>query len=547
MKLLTILIILLLLPITIAQEEVIPLSIVNIDDSVNWIMKQPLTSAIDASLATLAATKSDVVDNQKAAQKLLDLKNSRQDCWPSTNCNTKDTALAILALKRTGNTISTRWLKAQEKPNTEGKWYLQVDTQATGNCNVKYGDKTKVVQVEEGRIKSELCPSSTQLSLSDCLQSNLLSDKTSLAIVVACSQLGTGKISLIHKVDEKYFITDEVSSNVYTTLKIKNSNFEDYESTLYASWALKEIGEDVNSIVWLKRFYTPSIETSALMYLITEEELYLTDLLIFQDENTGAFGTVFETSLATLALRKQGSYMSEVDFTKIWLESRMLEDSSWNKDIKDTSMAIYGVFGSLDIDLTPRISQPSSTATVTCNENGMCETFLGETSINCIADCSCGDAVCDTSEDEISCEIDCKVETECAIDEDCDMGYTCDYGNCVEEQPECTFDSDCPTGFVCENEECEEEKGGGFLFFFIILIILAILGGAGYFYYKNFYLTGKKIFKFKSKTPPLLKQQTKIYKGPNYQQVYKAQPKRKTLAEKQLEKSLQEAKKLFKK
>lgn len=520
MRLLTILIIFLILPITVAQEEdeTIPLSIVNIDDSVNWIMQQPLASAIDASLATLAATKSDIVNNQDAAQKLLNLKNSRQDCWPSTNCNIKDTALAILALKRTGNTISTTWLKEQEKPNTEGTWYLQIDTQATGNCNVKYGDKTKVVQVEEGRIKSELCPSSTQLSLNDCLQSNLIKDKTYLDIVVACSQLGTGKISLIHKVDEKYFITEEVSSNVYTNLKIKNSNFVDYESTLYASWALKAIGEEVNSVVWLKRFYTPSIETSALMYLITEEELYLTDLLTFQDENTGSFGTVYETSLVILALRKHGSYMSEVDFAKIWLESKMLEDSSWNKDIKDTAMAVYGAFGSLDLDLTPSITAPPITQQPReCNENGICDYFMGETSLNCVPDCSCGDGICDDSEDETICLEDCEAE-----------------------EPEEEFYDDY--GFD------EEEEGGGFLFFFVILIILAVLGGLGYFYYKKFYLTGKQIFKFKPKTPPLLKQQTKIYKRPTYQQIYqKPASQRKTLAEKQLEESLEEAKKLLRK
>ena len=57
------------------DDSTLPISLVDIDTSVDWIMKQSPTKADDAALATLAATKSDIVSNQDAANKLLNLKN----------------------------------------------------------------------------------------------------------------------------------------------------------------------------------------------------------------------------------------------------------------------------------------------------------------------------------------------------------------------------------------------------------------------------------------------------------------------------------------
>ncbi len=527
MKLLTILtILLLILPITIAQDDFLaeedtsPISNVNIDKSVSWITQQSKTTSEQASLALLAATKSDAVNNQDAITQLLNFKNKQAYCFPS-ECNTKDTALALMSLSKAGQAASTDALLQQQKPNIGGEWLLQIDTQSSGTCTIKYGDDQTQVQVENSRIKSDLCEYSVQFNLNDCLKSNLLKNKISMDIIIQCGPLGSGKISLLYKIEDKYFLVGEVSNNVFATLKIKNSNFGDYESTLYASWALESMG---------KRFYTPGIESSSLMYLITKENNFINDLLNMQDTSTGSFGSVFETSLANLALRKHAQNTIEIGMAKSWLESVMLTDNTWNKDVRDTSMAIYGAFAPLDIDITPSIT-PSYTpsAQPACNENGVCDTFLDEDSINCPSDCFCGDDICDSAEDEISCPQDCEEE---------------------EFEPECYDNSDCDSGYICEDNICIEEGHGFFYYLFILIIILAILGGVGYFYYKKFYLTGKQLFKFKKpsfpKKPALFKQpqirKPAYQPRPQYKPVYKA---RKTLAEKQLEESLKEAKKLL--
>ena len=85
--------------------------------------------------------------------------------------------MAIIALSRTNNAISTTWLQSQERSNTEGDWYLQIDTQASGECKISYNQKQKTIQVERGRIKSNLCPFSAQFNLNDCLETNLLKNK----------------------------------------------------------------------------------------------------------------------------------------------------------------------------------------------------------------------------------------------------------------------------------------------------------------------------------------------------------------------------------
>ena len=67
MKLIQILIILILLPLTYAQDDDfftdIPASNVNIDQSVSWVTQQPKTTVEQAAFALLAATKSDLFNN----------------------------------------------------------------------------------------------------------------------------------------------------------------------------------------------------------------------------------------------------------------------------------------------------------------------------------------------------------------------------------------------------------------------------------------------------------------------------------------------------
>lgn len=517
MKLLNILtVFLLILPIAIAQDFDfdsdfgVDTSNIDIDKSANWIMSQPRVTTSDAALAVLVAIKSDIINNQDAIDDLVSLKSKTSDCWPSSGCNSKDTAIALLAVAKSKAAVSFDQLN--EKPATGGEWLLQIETQSTGTCTVGYTGGSKEIQVENSRIKSDLCPFSTLFNLNSCLESNLLSDKASLDISVNCGQLGSSKISLVHRADGKYFVVDQVSPNAVATLKIKNSNLGDYESTLYGSWALKSAGHEVNSIIWLKRFYTPGIESSSIMYLLTGEPSYVDDLVVLQD-SSGSFGSVYETGIATLALRKEATHTIEEGLAKDWLEYQVDESGSWNNNIQDTAMAIYGAFASLDIDITSPISsyEPSEPQEV-CNNDGSCDSYLGEDSSNCPSDCTCGDGICDSAESEFSCL------------------------------------EDCPTTQDFDDVEPEDDEGRGFFSWLIIILLVLGIPGAGYFYYKYYYQAGKQLFKRKGpKQPPLFKPQ---YKQPQrrYQQQPASRPKpRKSLIEKQLEKSIEESKKLFEK
>ncbi len=508
----SVLILLFLLPLTNAQEDTIPVSKINIDKSVNWLMQQPQLTAMEAALTALAATKSDLVNKQDIINKILNLKHKQYYCWPSNDCNVKDTALALFGLSKAGSTASFDWLRTKEIPNTAGEWFLQIETQSSGTCSLSYQDKTKNIEIDKGKMKSDLCPFSTQFNLNNCLEKNLLAGKTSLPITVQCGSLGSGRISLVYKAEDKFFLVGEASNTPTSVINIKNSNFGDYDSTLYTAWALKFSSQDVNSIVYLKRFYNPASALSAsLMYLITEDESYINDLLNLQDKISGSFGSVYDTALAVLALRKNGKYAAEADLSKSWLESQMQDDYSWNKDIKDTAIVIYGAYGSLDIVIPGKISAPIEGQAGECNSNGVCELYLGETNSNCPSDCYTGDGVCESeSEDETSAPDDCQPEE------------------------------------VLPEEEYEVEEGHGFFFwFFIFLFILAVLVGAAYLYYKKIYLPQKA---YVQKRPPMFRMpapKQPVYQRPSYPQP--AYKHKKTFLEEQLEKSLEEAKKLFKK
>lgn len=488
-KLIILTIFLLILPIVNAQF--------NQELASNYVSEESSADMITKAYQVLSLSFYDPTTADKIATKI---KAAGTTCWP-TSCQIKDTSLALMALYKRGESIDTSWLFSKQTASTSGKWYLQIDTSATGTCEVSYDDEETIINVDKGELSTSYCTTkSTKLDINSCIKPNLLSTP-SKKIIVDCDELGsTPTISLLNQEGTAYYIIGKAVKNAKLTLYINNGYFGPIEDTLFANWFLEDINSKVESEIWLKKnFEKNSVIHNSLMYLATSNEAYLSYLINLQ-EQTGSFGDTYDTAIATLALARSGKYNSALESARDFLGNKQLSDGSVENNLLYTAITLYSYSitkPSEEVEEFP-IEEPSEKITEEiCNYDGICDIEYGETYYNCPEDCE---------EDE-------------------------------DEEP-----SEEPY------EEPEEEPSRAWIWILIILIILAALG---YLYYTQFYKKGKKLFVFKKKKKLKPIQRPLLRRAPARRvrlPVYT--PRRitkKSKVEKELEKSLEEARKLLKK
>ncbi|MBI2667675.1 hypothetical protein HYX17_02795 [Candidatus Woesearchaeota archaeon] len=593
--------ILLLIQLSIAQPDT--------DKAFEWLLSQQEEGSynndiIDTSIAILALKGSGATSQvEKSIDYLLSQKNP-SNCWPKLNCNVKDTSFALLALDAAGESTTeiADWLKdAQSSSSTTGKWLLEIANAQDGECTIKYNKQNneivKKIKIEDGKIPS--CNNNNWIDLNSCLESNLLTRYPSLTFDVDCSSVNSNVIIvLLFNVGNTYTFVDNVESSSATITVDNNcygTGFKDrcnMDSTLYASYALSKI-EEPTSIFYLKSNYdSNNPEHSALMNLITEDSGFLDDLtkkqrtdgsfensvfktslaiLTLEDKDNalewlenkqnsdGSFGSVFDTSFALLALSPElGELASCLDNTKNQGEEGIdcggpcskecgvcnLNDVCEEEKGEDSDNCPSDCLESLNLCSNGKQDDneegidcggPCSKECPSCNNDGKCEfdTF-GETSLQCPKDCSCGDDICDSTEkDRLSntyCAEDCREELTCNDDGICDTGENSN--NCPDD---------------CEEQSTlvsEEQEGAGFPFTAIIIIVvigLIIVFSIYYFTKKKkkpeFNLFGR--FAKEPKEKPSSRPEIPKFPG--------SKPSLKeTDLDKELDRSLEEARKLIK-
>ena len=203
----------------------------------------------------------------------------------------------------------------------------------------------------------------------------------------------------------------------------------------------------------------------------------------------------------------------------------------------------------------------------TCIENNDCEVSEGENLLNCPNDCYCGNDKCEPTEDAKSCPGDCKTTPlTCEIGESCsrndcigeyDSNCKCSNLECPPERAIEICDDkidndedkliDCKDSDCAEDSACEKKKSpiGSILIIFAIIILL----GIGYFLFQKF--KGGKPSSGSSKKPPsefrpftsrLEKEKPEAFKT-----IMTPFRQGKTKVEEELERSIEEAKKILKK
>ncbi len=520
----------------------------NLSSAYNWLDKQKPVDVFSAALGALALN--EVSGGKEYFDYLTNAKN-KDNCWPSQNCKGKETALAALALSKSGENVdsSLEWLKNHQLTSLTGDWFLQIDTQSTGDCDIEYkksqNQVKKVINVEKGFIKSGLCQApSTLFNLGKCLENNILSSPP-VIFDIKCNF--DGKFSSLYSDQGIYYLNDDVTSGQSATIKINNGHFSNLEETLFVNWVLKNLNYDsFDNLIYLRKNYIATdVKSNAFLYMITQKQTYANELSNLQKQD-GSFGSVFDTAIALLALNED---QSKLESGIKWLDGKQDAEGTWNKNIVESSLILYSAYPKTGIDLGNKkteVETEENTEPSACNNDNTCN--FGETALECPNDCSCGDNKCDSSESSLICPLDCKEE------QTGNEVILCG-NNAVDENEECdgSDDKNCPG--LC-NLDCtckKEEKSSGFFKYILILIILGI---GLFFLYKKF---GNNIIsKFKQKKQPskptfgsIQNQQPRVekteFKGPInlLKSVANAEPGRKSRIEEDLEKSLKEAKKIL--
>ncbi|MBI4153727.1 hypothetical protein HY501_00160 [Candidatus Woesearchaeota archaeon] len=535
----------------------------------------------------------------EADQSLQWLLQQGSSCFPAENCKSKDTALAALALVAMDQTENLTGIETFYKdllaPAVNVNHFLQVNgvsSPISGTCTLTYTvqDTTdfKDVVLVNGRFQS--CGNSTFLNLDSCVKPNLLKANPGLGINVDCSEAEGGKIiTYLAQAGNSYYLVASEERDI-VDITVKNGCLGrgqgdpcNVDASLYSNWALRKLNSELDISLYLREAAEDSNpEHLALLYFATLDAALLSKLESLQSSDGSWNKDVYKTSLALLALQEDPvTYEREIDKARAYLTLKQSEDGSVQGNPLATAAALYAAFnqgveeaediepgcgdGSCDegedIFTCPEdcdeeeacdfngvcdaeLGENSETCSFDCPEefvedqpceiNGECEIAYDETAENCPEDCSCGDDLCDDSEDSGSCSEDCGGE----VVEETECG-----NNLCEEGEEVSCAMDC--GVV-------EEKGSGFGTFIFVILLLALLGGGAFFAYK------KGLIKFKPKGPqepqqppyrPFSSKQSiippQMPQQPQRRQPVQQQKKQRPSADDELDRSIEEARKLL--
>jgi len=569
------------------------------EDAYKWLVKQSDDGdfgSIEETVFSYLALRNigEDVQTSKAIKWLKDQKSESQDCFPESGCKIKDTALAALALSKAGEDISgiLNWLESSVSPAfVTGNWLLQIVAPGSGTCTVSYErlnqTKSENFVLNNGNITHNCVFSNENrnwLKINSCFESNLVLLQPKLELDVDCSSVDSDVVlTILYNSGNKYYIVDDKHENT-ATLNMNNVCFGnnpkgscDYVSSLYSAWALKELGSEPESGLYLTDGYDKRLPLhSSFLYLIFSNEKYLDDLKAKQKDDGSFEKNVYFTALANLA--------QKTDEATEWLKKKQGSDGSWNEDVRDTALVLYSSFTVADVNL-PSCSNgikdgdeegPDCGGScadpclgLICNNNGFCDSNEGENYDNCPDDCPkeyplhCSNLVLDANLNEKG--IDCGGPCRACPSENCNYNDVCNTpnensANCAadcfcgdsvcddEESFLQSCDVDCAEGLEpkhCTNEKKDEDEEGvdcggsctlecvekkSLLWIYLLIVLIMAAGIVGYFYYFKTPKTKKK--------PP---EKTEYF----YQPKPKLEPK-KTKTDEELDNAIKEAENVLK-
>jgi len=436
----------------------------------NWLSSAVSTwpsSTEDNALALLALSFDSKLASSGKSE-LMAKSNSNQ-CWPSL-CRIQPTSVAILALSNLKENTETAdsWLLSQEKSYTDSAsvWYLQIDSDGSANCSVKYDGKSYPVTSNENKKLSSSAGTCLTLNADNywlsISSSNNCLDKN---YTINCNNDFVA--STFYSKSGTIYVPGSVSSASsgnsidvrIQTVCLSESGQCSYEGTLWAAYALAQKGKDSSFLIpYLLAQKDARFMPDALLYMATGNSEYATNLISSQSSDgswaaaNSPYSKIYDTALASLALKKYYS-TANTDKAETWVLGQQNSDGSFGtlNKVRDTAIALYALW--------PK--QTAVLATECENQGFYCESNCSsgeEEQTAYSASCSAGKcckpsatAVCEVLIDCLKRECDGKI-----VKDDFGRTGTCEYGK--EKTCYDGFDND-NNGFTdSDDPSCKTEK-----------------------------------------------------------------------------------------
>ena len=549
---------------------VISLNLIYASIETDWIIqehnKRDRTTE-ESALALLAVNKQvgSASSLQPAAVKL---KNYLDTCIAANNCNNKDAALAILALKEIKDTsttleTATNWLinsRTIFAPDTDADdWLVQIIAPTSGDCVV---NNTEAKLEKAIQVSADYTP---WVSVKDLVTQNTND------LVIDCSSLNasTNSISLIKKKTisnvVNYFIREEIQSQRSAGVQLgvpcwgpTYRSICNQDITSYVLLALSKQGKNPDPS-WLEEQKSSSLH-AAVLYELTKRQEYLSELQSSQSQS--GFWQPVDVATTSLIYSFMPQESTTAKKALSWIQSQRSQEGCWPTpsnlcNLKSTASAVYATsqattaVGTQQANVTspqtnrtqledcdePCLDKDGCICTTNCKrsaiiaEDETCEgpksTTPSTSGTYCITE-----KLCDGQLDNLgrcidvpgdSCPKDDNEQLECNDDGICDSSEDC---SCFDCSDEACFLTGGKTGVcnyavgICESDdgatikpdgkkdgkgETEQEEKSSTLFWFLMVIAALIaLVGGSYLAYK------KGLIKFKKKPSPEYKPRMKI-------------------------------------
>lgn len=299
----------------------------NVNPAFYWIKEQKKDTTEEILFSTLSLANAGLNPSQSIFLEEQDILG----CFPKENCNVKDTALGLIALNKLNldTTKTLNWLKGAQNDISLGSFKISI-TSTNNTCQINQ-DVFDINGVEEIITEEET------------VSVNCSSQPSNIKLI----HTYLGNSYELESTNEKE-ITFNINNEGCFGIEYKSDC--DYESSLYATYAFKELNQDMQkSLTWLQQNYD-EFETLHHAFLnLIEDFSYSREWLINNQKTNGAWSKkalsidetedLFTTSIASESLKLTAYGKKGSD----WLKDQE-NLNNWENNLELTSRILFFAF-----------------------------------------------------------------------------------------------------------------------------------------------------------------------------------------------------------